>query len=135
MFGPSRIRIGFMGAFALLVMQGCEGCGDQVLAHCVDENGVVVDDGKCDADAGDGAAGSLADGGEADAGPAPTVAHVFVYRWWYGGHTPIGSTVPSAGGSYVHPAGGVSVGRASAVTIRGGFGTPGGVGHGAGVGE
>jgi hypothetical protein len=134
---PVKVRVGFMGAFALAALQGCDGCANGVYAHCVDQDGVVVDDARCDADAGveaDGDGGdvdaAVEDGGEPDGGLRGR-AGVVLYRWWYGGHVPLGSTVPSAGGSYVRPVvvGGGGVTRAS--TVRGGFGTPGGA-HGAG---
>ena len=109
-----KIRIAFMSAFALIAI---EGCGDGVLEHCVDENGIVVDDSLCEK------TGSL---------PASPGGHVPYYHWWYGGHTAPGTRI--SGGSYTPPAirGGGSIPRSS--TIRGGFGSPGGMGHGVGVG-
>ena len=111
-----QVRIAFMGAFALIAMQGC---ADSTYQHCVDENGLVVNDSNCEADAGTPRPLS--------SGP---VAH---YRWWYGGQTALGRHV--AGGSYVAPPhGSGSVARASAVS-RGIFGRPGGMAHGFGGGH
>lgn len=111
-----QVRIAFMSAFALIATQGC---GDSTYQHCVDENGVVVDDRSC----------QPADGGPARSGST----HPSYYRWWYGGHTDVGSRV--SGGSYTAPAhGSGSVSRASSVS-RGVFGTPGGHGSGGGHGH
>lgn len=116
MHRSSEVRIAFMGAFALIAMQGC---GDSTYQHCVDESGVVVGDSNCES--GVGAAWSTTSGS----------AHS--YRWWYGGHAMQGSRV--SGGSYIAPAhSGTSVARASSVT-RGVFGRPGGLSHSSGGGH
>lgn len=111
-----QIRIAFMGAFALIAMQGCE---DYTFQHCVDEDGVVVADINC----------------ESDVDPSRMMSgHPrLYYRWWYGGHTPQGARV--SGGSYTAPSpGSTSVHRASGVT-RSVFGSRGGSSHGSGFGH
>ena len=116
MHRSSEVRIAFMGAFALIAMQGC---GDSTYQHCVDENGIVVADSSCES--------SVSASRPTTSGPA------HYYRWWYGGHVMQGSQI--SGGSYTAPArSGSSVARASSVT-RGVFGRPGGLSHHSGGGH
>jgi hypothetical protein len=100
------VTVAFLAGFALAV----EGCDEESYEHCVDENGNVVDPALCI---------------KADDGPyvhRETGGHV--YRYWYGGHTAVGSHV--SGGSFEGSH--VSVTGVHGTTTRGGFGST-GAGH------
>ncbi len=124
----SQITVGFMSAFALIVLQGCDESSTSepeasVYEHCVDGDGVVIDDVHCDTDAGTPDT-STSDAGTTTSRPGPRVHH----HWWYGGHTPVGGHV--SGGSVSRP---IAVGAVPrAAVVRGGFGTPGGARGGIG---
>ncbi|SDC75023.1 hypothetical protein [Actinokineospora iranica] len=86
---------------------------DEVVAHCVDTNGVVVDDDYCD-DSYARSHGGYSSGGFIYIGGSS-------YRYNYGGTGRYGQKV--TGGSYVAPSGNTSVKTSSGKTVqRGGLG-------------
>lgn len=156
------VTLGLLAATSLVVM-ACDDQPAQEIRHCVNEQGVVVDESFCapldNPDAGD-------DGGYTvvndDAGVPIVVPRqqssgvpvILFYHWYYGGGyvrpmapgTRIiingngrGSWLPSPGRVYTSPRG-ISVGGSEGSGIgRGGFGGTGrgfsGGGHGSGAGE
>ncbi|GAA4417809.1 hypothetical protein ACFQV2_39540 [Actinokineospora soli] len=114
-----RILIGTgvtVGVVALVAVIYAASQPDEVTAHCVTEEGVIVDDDYCD----DGYARSH--GGYSSGG------FIFIggtsYRYNYGGTGTIGGRV--SGGTYVKPSGDTTVKTASGKTVqRGGLGVGG----------
>jgi hypothetical protein len=94
MLRSAAVQISLVAVMAAAV-QSCDG-KPAVVRHCVDVNGNVVDDEKCE----------------------PSSPN---YRYWYGGYTPVGGH--ASGGSYTAPHSG-SVPARGAVA-RGGFGSVG----------
>ncbi len=133
MYKSKQISVGFMSAFALIALQGCDETSapveePSIFEHCVDEDGIVADDVHCDPTAVDAGAVDTQDAGSTSSTPTSPRVH---YHWWYGGVTPVGGHV--SGGSVTRPVA-VSGGVPRATVVRGGFGTPGGV-RGGGIGS
>lgn len=99
----AAVTVIFLASFALAV----EGCHEESFEHCVDESGNVVDPALCQKSAGGGYVHGQTGG--------------HVYRYWYGGRTPVGAH--ASGGSFEASHAGVT--SAHGTTTRGGFGSTG----------
>lgn len=158
------VRLGLLAATSLVVM-ACDDNQPQEIRHCVNEQGVVVDESFCapldNPDGGDPSDSGLTvatdDAGNPIVVPRTTVVvpdgpPVFLFYHWYygGGYTrPLapgtriiingrgyGSWRPSPGRVYVSPRGGSwSLGGGGSSIGRGGFGGTGRGFSGGGVGS